>query len=214
MPGITALRGLYAIVDPEHCGGRDPLWVAERVLAGGCALLQLRDKRGEPAATRALATALHERCRSAGVPFVLNDFPALAAELGADGLHLGQDDAPIAEVRITVGSMAIGLSTHSPEQAARAADQGADLIGFGPVFDTRTKHNPDATVGLSTLRRVVAASPIPVVAIGGITEANAPQVAATGTALAAVISALCQAPDPAQAAQALHTHWTGVATTA
>ena len=202
---LAALRGFYAIVDPDHCGGRDPAWVAERILSGGCALLQLRSKRAvDDRATMELGQELAALCRARGVPFVVNDSPALALELGADALHLGQDDMSIAQARRVVGSMPIGLSTHSREQAQRALAQGANLIGFGPVFATATKDNPDPVVGIDCLREVCGEVALPVVAIGGIDATTATQVANAGAQLAAAISAVCQADDPALPAREIH----------
>jgi thiamine-phosphate pyrophosphorylase len=204
MQTAASWRGLYAIIDPEHCAGRDPLAVAAAILAGGCAVLQLRDKRA-PSTCATLARALHALARAADVPFVINDDLELALALGADGVHLGQDDLPVEHARARAGAaLVIGLSTHDLAQASGAQARGADLIGFGPVFATATKLNPDPVVGLDGLRAVRAASPLPVVAIGGIGLANVAQVRAAGCTLAAVISAVCAASDPQAAAAALH----------
>jgi thiamine-phosphate diphosphorylase len=202
---LAPLCGFYAIVDPDHCGGRDPAWVAKRILAGGCALLQLRSKRdSDDVETMRLGERLASLCRGHGVPFVVNDSPALALELHADILHLGQDDVSMDEARQVVGSMPIGLSTHNQEQAQRAVANGANLIGFGPVFATSTKDNPDPVVGIDGLRDVCRALSVPIVAIGGIDTTTAPLVARAGARLAAAISAVCQAEDPAQPASKIH----------
>lgn len=201
---LRDMRGLYAIIDPDHCHGRTPLALAQAVLAGGCAALQLRAKRGTDSEHEALARALLAACRDAGVPFVVNDRVALAARVGADGLHLGQDDCTLAMARQRFDGH-IGLSTHSAEQAADAFARGADLIGFGPVFATATKDNPDPVVGTEALAQVCASAPRPVVAIGGITEARLPEVVAAGAPCAAAIGAL-SAPgtDPQAAAHRIH----------
>lgn len=198
------VRGLYAIVDPERCGGRDPVEVAEAILRGGCALLQVRAKRLADRDRLALMRAVRARARARGVPFVVNDRPDLAVLVAADGLHLGQDDLPIAEARRIVGSMTIGRSTHDLAQVRAAIAEGADLIGFGPVFATTSKESPDPVVGVAGLADAVRASPVPVVAIGGITEASAAGVLEAGATLAAVISAIGEARDPEGAARALH----------
>jgi thiamine-phosphate pyrophosphorylase len=202
-------RGLYVLVDPEHCAGRDPETVAAAALRGGCAALQLRAKRLDGGPLLALARRIGARCRAAGVPFVVNDRPDVALLAGADGLHLGQTDLPLDAARRIVGALPIGLSTHSLPQARQAVDAGADLLGFGPVFGTTSKERPDPTVGLAALREVSETTPIPVVAIGGITIDNAVAVAASGAALGAVILAVCAAPDPVAAARALHAALTG-----
>lgn len=197
-------RGLYAIIDLEACGVRAATDVAEAVLAGGCAALQLRAKRANEAERRALATALQALCKTAGVPFVVNDDVALAAELGADGVHLGQTDMPLSQARAIAPGACLGLSTHSLSQARDAERHGADLIGFGPVFSTVSKENPDPVVGTPVLSELVQSARVPVVAIGGIALTNIHHVAATGVPLVACIGAICRASDPRAAAAALH----------
>lgn len=214
------MRGLYAIVDVEACAraGREPFAVAREVLAGGCAALQLRDKRGDDHAYRLLGRQLAALCHDAGVPFVVNDRHWLASELGAWGVHIGQTDTPIEQVRRAVGAgVTIGVSTHTLAQARSAALRGADLIGFGPVFATKSKEAPDPVVGLDGLAEVcrsvsVPVVPIvPIVAIGGITLDRAAGVRAAGAPLAAAISAVCAADDVAAAARAFHARLGGTA---
>jgi thiamine-phosphate pyrophosphorylase len=205
---LASWRGLYAIIDVQACGSRSPVRVAEAVLAGGCAVLQLRAKALAADATRALAKELSALCAGARVPFVLNDHVALARELGADGAHLGQTDMPLAQARAVAGDLYLGLSTHSIEQAREAEQLGADLIGFGPVFGTASKENPDPVVGTAALAELMRAVRIPVVAIGGIDLTNIDQVIATGVPLVACIGAICKAPDPRAAAAALHARFT------
>lgn len=201
----TGLRGLYAIVDPDHCRGRDPVAIARAILAGGCAVLQLRAKALPDGACLALARELRAWCRRAGVPFVVNDRPDLAVLTPADGVHLGQDDLPLAEARRIVGDgISLGLSTHDQAQARAAVAAGADLIGFGPIFDTATKERPDPVVGLDRLADVARAVPLPVVAIGGIAIDRAAEVARHGARLVAAISAVSGADDPEAAARTFH----------
>jgi thiamine-phosphate pyrophosphorylase len=207
------VRGYYAIVDlPAPASGavdgRTPGRAllsqveprAEALLAARPCCLQLRAKSLGAAAMRDAALWLKDRCRAAGIPFCVNDRLDVALAVGADAVHLGQDDLPLADARgIAAGRLLIGFSTHNPAQAAAAAAGGADYIGFGPIFDTRSKLRPDPTVGLEGLRAAAAASPIPVVAIGGITLDTVASVAATGAAAAAVIAAVNEAPDPTAA---------------
>jgi thiamine-phosphate pyrophosphorylase len=200
---ITA-RGLYAIIDVDACGERAPLEIAAAVLEGGCAMLQLRAKHSRDDEVIALGRSLRTLCADVGVPFVLNDRAPIAHMLGADGVHLGQDDLSIEAARSVAPGVAVGLSTHTLEQARNAAERGADLIGFGPVFETASKEKPDPVVGLQALSVVVASVRIPVVAIGGIDLRNVEAVASTGVAMAACIGALCRAADPKAAARALH----------
>jgi thiamine-phosphate pyrophosphorylase len=197
------MRGLYAIIDPEACR-RPPLAVAEAVLRGGCAALQLRAKRFTDAEFLALGRELVRACRTVGVPFFVNDRVALVGELGADGVHVGQTDLAVEEVRRVVGpGVRIGVSTHSMAQARDAERLGADVIGFGPVFATKSKLDPDPVVGVEGVREVCRAVSIPVIAIGGITELNAAEVAGAGVSLVAVISAVCAADEPEGAARRL-----------
>lgn len=200
---LSLRRGLYAIVDPEHCAGRAPLAVAEAILAGGCGALQLRDKHASDGEVRTLAAQLKARCQAAGVPFVVNDRPEVAKAIGADALHLGQDDMPIEYARRIVGAMPIGVSTHNLAQARRAERQGADMLGFGPIFATRSKQQADPEVGLEGLRAACGAVRLPIIAIGGIGPDNASRVAAAGARMGAAISALCGARNPSAAAATL-----------
>lgn len=147
------------------------------------------------------ARALAQQCLKAGAIFIVNDHADIAAAIRADGVHLGQDDLPIAAARRVVGRTAlIGISTHSLAQAEAAQAAGADYIGFGPVFPTGTK-DAGTPRGLDDLRAVTSRMAIPVIAIGGITEANAGAVIAAGARGIAVISAVLAADDVRQAAE-------------
>ncbi len=179
---------LYAIIDPAM--SNEPLFLAGRALDAGCALLQLRAKHLDDRAFVSLAIELRDACRRRGVGFVINDRADIAKIVGADGLHLGQDDLGVADARRVVGQMQIGVSTHDLGQAQRAERDGADLIAFGPVFATQSKKNPDPVVGLHTLAEVCRVVARPVVAIGGITPENAGETLEAGASYIAVISAL------------------------
>ena len=205
------VRGYYAILDatPELCGDEAALAArANALLAARPCCLQLRAKTTPARALEAAARRLLALCRQARVPFCVNDRLDVALSVGADVIHLGQDDLPLADarrVRAAAGrpDMIIGFSTHNPAQARAAADAGADYIGFGPVFGTRSKRDPDPTVGLATLAEVCRSVPVPVVAIGGITLAAAAAVARAGAAAAAIIAAIDEAPDPTAAGRAV-----------
>jgi thiamine-phosphate pyrophosphorylase len=198
------MKGLYVIIDPEHCAGREPLWVAEQALSGGCAALQLRAKLMSDGPRLKLARGLKQRCAQARVPFWMNDRLDLALLADADGLHLGQDDLPIAEARRLWDTRPLGLSTHTLPQVSTAHIAGADVIGFGPLYGTRSKRDPDPAVGLTGLREACLRVPRPIIAIGGITLEHAAEIKKAGASYAAVISAVCGADDPAAAARALH----------
>ncbi|MGE0784933.1 MAG: thiamine phosphate synthase [Sandaracinaceae bacterium] len=202
------MPGLYAIVDPERLGDRDPARFAEAVLDGGCARLQLRMKRGADRTFLALARRIAELCARREVRFVVNDRPDLARLAGAGGLHLGQDDLDPLDARAIVGEgVEIGLSTHDERQVELA--RNVDLLAFGPVFDTASKDAPDPTVGLERLAAICRGREV--VAIGGIDLARAPQVRAAGATYGAVIGALAQADDPRAMAAALHAALGGAA---
>ena len=179
---------LYAIIDAEVAAR--PLDLALRALRSGCAALQLRAKHLDDRAFLSTAQRLAAMCRASRVPFIINDRPDIARIVAADGLHLGQDDMTVADARRVVGSLDIGVSTHSRTQAHQAEEDGADRIAFGPVFPTTSKTNPDPVVGLRELGEVCRAVDRPVVAIGGITRENASSVLDAGAAQIAVISAL------------------------
>jgi thiamine-phosphate pyrophosphorylase len=172
-------------------------------LAGGADLLQLRAKKRDLATIRRVAERLLPLCRAAEVPFILNDHPDLAAKLDADGVHIGQDDGPLAAAREIVGPRKIiGRSTHSLDQARAALAEGFDYIGFGPLFPTPTKLGRPG-IGLAdvvTMEGEVG-SKIPAFCIGGINEGTLPAVIEAGARRIVVVSALLQAPDVAAATQ-------------
>jgi thiamine-phosphate pyrophosphorylase len=188
---------LYAILDLGYVPPADAARITADLLAGGAGLLQLRAKRHDLATIRNVAEILIPLCRAAGVPFILNDHPALAAELGADGVHIGQDDGSLAAARSFFPSrILIGRSTHSPEQARAALAEGFDYIGFGPLFPTPTKAGRPA-IGLqdiAAMEREVG-SHIPAFCIGGIKRSNLPEVLAAGARRVVIVSDLLTAGD-------------------
>ncbi|WP_035609666.1 thiamine phosphate synthase [Haloferula sp. BvORR071] len=188
---------LYAILDLGYVREEHALSAAKALLAGGASLLQLRAKGHSPETIEALARQVVPLCREAGVPFVVNDFPDIAAAVGADGIHIGQDDGSLAEVRQIVGEgMLVGRSTHSPAQARAALEEGFDYIGFGPLFPTPTKQGRPGigTADIAAVQLEVG-SRIPVFCIGGIKRANLSEVLAAGACNAVIVSDLLCAPD-------------------
>ena len=174
-------------------------------LAGGVDIVQLRMKDAPDeeivAAGRRFAAAAAEH----GALFILNDRPDLVAPTGADGVHIGQDDMPVAEARAMLGpERIIGLSTHSPKQVDAAAGADVDYIGVGPVYETPTKPRRPA-VGLELVRYAAAHATVPFFAIGGISPANVDAVRDAGAVRIAVVRALTEAPDPAASAGTLRT---------
>lgn len=182
---LARLRGLYAIV-----GEDDPIGRARLAIEGGAGVVQVRMK-SSPAGV-VLATAREIVALGRGRALVIvNDRADLALLAGADGVHVGEDDLPTAEARRVVGpGMLVGRSTRTLAEARAALDAGADHVGFGPMFGTRTKEIAAAPRGLDALREVAGALGAPVVAIGGITLESVGEVARTGAAAAAVIEDL------------------------
>ena len=177
--------------------------VVEPALGGGVDLVQLRDKEAPDDALLETGRELADLCRAHSALFVVNDRPDLALACGADGVHLGQDDAPVEEVRGLVGDRtAIGLSTHSPEQIAAAEESSADYYAVGPVHETPTKPGRPA-VGLELVRHAASVASKPWFAIGGIDPGNVAEVAAAGATRVVVVRAIRDARDPAAAARAL-----------
>ena len=188
-----ALR-LYVIPDRGIGAPRSLVEQTETALAGGAAAIQLRDKQLEGRELLAAATAMAELCRRAGALFIVNDRLDIALLANAHGAHLGQDDLPAAEARrLCPPGFIIGVSVQTEEQARLAKAQGADYLGIGAVYPTRTKDA--AALGLDGVRRVAKATDLPSVAIGGINQTNAVEVMATGVDGLSVISAVVAAPD-------------------
>jgi thiamine-phosphate pyrophosphorylase len=190
---------LYVILDREAARGRALPELLDAVLAGGCRLVQLRDKTLPMAELLPLARDLQARCRAVQARFIVNDRADLALAAGADGLHVGQDDLPApAARRLLRPGMTLGVSTHDETQARQALADGADYVAVGSMFPTGSKAGFQL-VGPALLRRVRPHISVPLVAIGGITEANVGEVIRAGADAVAVISAVCAASDPAAA---------------
>jgi thiamine-phosphate pyrophosphorylase len=193
----SAASQLYAILDLGYVAAENAESVTAALLAGGADLLQLRAKGHPPEVIEELALRLLPLCRAAGVPFIVNDYPEIAASVRADGIHIGQDDGTLAAARKIVGpTMLVGRSTHSPDQARAALAEGFDYIGFGPLFPTPTKLGRPG-IGLENIAGVQAevGSQIPVFCIGGIKRDNLGQVLEAGAQNVVIVSDLLTAPD-------------------
>ena len=200
---LARLRGLYAIVDAS--ARRPPLELAAAFLRGGAAVVQLRLKDLGARELLGVAREAAAMCRQRGALLVVNDRPDVARAAGADGVHLGQEDLPVEAARAElVHDALIGLSTHSDAEIDAALAAGADYLGFGPIFATRSKSGAPLPPphGLAGLARAVQRAGA-VVAIGGLTAATASGVAKSGAACAAAIGELCLSPDPQTAARAM-----------
>jgi thiamine-phosphate diphosphorylase len=200
---------LYVILDREAARGRDVRWLLEAVLAGGCRMVQLREKRMPLADLYPIARALAERCRQVGALFIVNDRADLALAVGAGGLHVGQEDLPAAAARrLLPPDVILGVSTHGLGQARQALADTADYIAVGSIFPTGTKAEFQL-VGPDLVRTLRHEIPVPLVGIGGITVDNAEEVIGAGADAVAVISAVCAAPDPEVATRRLMERLTG-----
>jgi len=197
-PARLAQARLYFVTDAstnEHA--------LREALAGGVDVLQLREKDSGDDAILAVAATFRSVCAEHGALFVLNDRPDLAVAAGADGVHLGQDDEPVAAVRERLGrELLIGISTHSREQLEAALETDADYVCVGPVYATPTKPDYPA-VGLELVRHAAEVVQRPWFAIGGIDGANVSEVAAAGAPRVVVVRAIRDAPDPRAAAAGL-----------
>jgi thiamine-phosphate pyrophosphorylase len=201
---VKSVGRLHVITDVTVQSRYSHEELAEMACAGGAHVVQLRDKLLARDAFADTARRVAAICRRHGVSFVVNDHADVAREVEADGVHVGRTDLPIREVRALLGPRAIiGASTGSLEQAEQAEREGADYAGFGHVFATASKAKATAPVGLDALARVAARLVIPVIAIGGVTAANAARVMAAGAWGFAVIGAVCAAEDPRAATERL-----------
>jgi thiamine-phosphate pyrophosphorylase len=191
LPRVT-LPKFYPILDPEIAArhGVDPIAAAQQILEGGATILQFRHKGFFSREVFAQLERVAELCRNAGALFVVNDRADLAALTGA-ALHLGQDDlAPSAARKVVGAKTLIGFSTHNEAQLRAAAAEPANYLALGPIFGTASKQNPDPLVGLDELRRLRHLTDRPLVAIGGITRANAQSVLGAGADSVAIIGDL------------------------
>ena len=192
---MISVPRLYAIVDAAYFSTtKDLSWFAEELVAGGCTLLQYRNKSGN---ARVMLEQARELKRRVGgtVRLIMNDRADLALVAEFDGVHVGQEDFSPESVRGIIGSgLWLGVSTHNPEQLAEADTSSADYLAIGPVFATSSKDRPDPVVGLEGVRRARELTRKPLVAIGGITRANAASVIEAGADSVAVISDLLREP--------------------
>ncbi len=186
---------LYGIVDRGYVQQTEIRVVAESLIAGGADIIQLRAKSCDEVEIESMARELLPLCRAAGVPFIVNDFPEIAARVGADGVHIGQDDGSLSDVRKIVGKeMLVGRSTHSVAQARQALLDGFDYIGFGPLFPTPTKKGRPG-IGMENVALVQneVGQQIPVFCIGGITRKNIGTVTQAGARRIVIVSDLLNA---------------------
>jgi thiamine-phosphate pyrophosphorylase len=197
------LKGLYLVLDTMAVKERDEVEVAAAAIRGGVKTIQLRDKQRSKAELLTTARKLRGLCAEKGVLFMVNDHIDIALAVNADGVHLGQDDLPLAEARrILPIDMLIGCSTHSVAEAVKAQTNGADYLAMGSIYPTTSKEK-FKLVGLDTLRRARLKVSLPLIAIGGINHSNVQEVMKAGADSVAVISAVLGADDVEKAARGL-----------
>ena len=194
---------LYLVTDPRLCARHGLVETVVAAVRGGVTIVQLRDKQATDGELIDQARELKVALAGSGVPLIINDRLTVAVESGADGLHLGQDDGDVAAARAALGEQAIlGLSVQNHQQLARLEPAALDYLGLGPVFATSTKRNHAKPLGFGGLAALVADSPLPAVAIGGLEAQHMGKVRATGAKGPAVVSAICGQADPEAAARA------------
>ncbi|SDE62117.1 thiamine phosphate synthase [Sporomusa acidovorans] len=198
-PGMTNFltTDIYALTAEEYSMGRSNVEVVKLLIKAGIKVIQYREKNKQAGAMYEECLTIRNLTKQARVTFIINDHVDLALLVGADGIHLGQEDLPPLKVRELIGNeMILGLSTHTPEQAKAAATLGCvDYIGVGPVFSTNTKKGVCQAVGFSYLDYIVKNLDIPFVAIGGIKEHNIMEVKRHGANIMALITELVGAAD-------------------
>jgi thiamine-phosphate pyrophosphorylase len=201
-PLASSIR-LYGIVDLGYVKPENIVTMTQALINGGIDILQLRAKGRSTSEVIEWGKAMHAATRAAGVPLVINDHPHAAAEIGSEGVHVGQDDDAVAKARAIVGDRCfVGKSTHSLAQAIAAQAEGADYIGFGPLYATGTK--PDyVPIGLSDITAVHQRVQVPIFCIGGVNATRLDEIIAAGARRVVVVSAFLQAPNVAEAVRTL-----------
>lgn len=204
--------GLYGITAEKFSAGRTNIQVVEQMIQGGVKVIQYREKRADKSYRTILeeCTLIRELTRAAGVTFIVNDYVDVALLVDADGVHVGQDDLPVGAVRKLLGrNKIVGLSTHSPRQAEEAVRAGADYIGVGPIFATKTKDDVGDAVGCTYLDWVVENISLPFVAIGGIKRTNIAQIIQRGVKNICLVTEIVGAADIAETIKELNTAFAG-----
>lgn len=196
LPGSSSDADLYAITDNALSLNRPVIEVVKQLLDAGIRIIQYREKNKSSNSMLKDCIAIKKLTEEANACFIVNDYVDIAVLCNADGVHLGQDDLPIDKVRELIGKeKIIGLSTHSPQQAQKAIEMGADYIGVGPLYPTKTKKDVCEPVTISYLDWVVSHIAIPFVAIGGIKQHNIQEVIQHGAKCCALVSEILSAPN-------------------
>ena len=201
---MKSIGRLHILTDVQVQARYSHTELTRLAIAGGADTIQLRQKEGSTREMIEVAHQMKRLCQEAGVVFIVNDRVDVALASKADGIHLGQDDFPIPMARELLGEASIiGGSAGSVEEARKCLSEGADYVGFGPVYSTTSKADAGPASGLGLLEEVVRSIPLPIIAIGGIDEENTPDIMSVGAHGIAVISAVCCQAFPEQATRAL-----------
>ncbi|MGO2131999.1 MAG: thiamine phosphate synthase [Halomonas sp.] len=194
---------LYLVTDPQLCESYGLVETVAAAVRGGVTVVQLRDKQASDAEMTQQARQIKQAIAGSGVPLIINDRLEVALASGADGLHIGQDDGDVTAARKALGPEAIlGLSVQHLDQLTQLNTDTLDYLGLGPVFATATKGDHATPIGFDGLAVLVAASPLPSVAIGGLKKEHVDAVHKSGAEGLAVVSAICGTPDPEAATRA------------
>ncbi|MDR2051767.1 MAG: thiamine phosphate synthase [Deltaproteobacteria bacterium] len=203
MKRIFPRTDLYCLTDFSLSLGRSNVEVVGELLAAGVRLIQYREKERKMGVMLEECLAIRALTREAGACFIVNDHVDIALLADADGVHVGQEDLPVYAVRSLLGpDKIVGVSTHAPEQAVAAQDAGADYIGVGPIFPTRTKKDVSAPVGLEYIAYAAKNLHIPFTAIGGLNPGNLAEAARAGAGCCSLVSAIVGARDIRAAVEA------------
>lgn len=194
---------IYPVTCERLSAGRSDIEVLEAAILGGARIIQLREKDISTWELYHLALRFREITQRAGVLLILNDRLDIALGVGADGVHLGQDDLPLTAARRLAPELLIGASTHSLEEALDAQNNGADYVNIGPIFSTKTKEGVGHFLGPAAIAAIGPNLKVPFTVMGGINEANIDQVLAQGARRVAMVTAITQAPNIAEAVRSL-----------
>jgi len=198
------VRGLYVIIDPQVTGGRDPMEIASAAVNGGAKMLQLRDKLRDKGEILTLATPLQQLCQEHDVMLIMNDHVDLAATVGSAGVHVGQTDMPVDQVRkVLAPHQVLGRSNREFDQLIESQEMGADHVAFGAIYRTTTKGVGRPPQGIEPLRKARELAKVPLVAIGGINIDNVTPVVEAGADAICVTAAVASAENPEAAAAAM-----------
>jgi len=195
--------GVYLVTSGQMSSGRSTLDIVKFALAGGIRLVQLREKNLSRKDLMSLTVDVRRMTADSGALLIINDMIDVAQEVGADGVHLGQNDFPVSQARKLAPDLIIGASTHSIGEALKAQADGASYINIGPIFPTKTKAWDDEFLGIDGLRKISAVTRVPFTVMGGIKKHHIPELKAAGARIVAVVTEITAADNPENAARTL-----------